>query len=198
MGKEKIRLVKYESGDVMRNVKKYIVILLVVVVAAVLIIRGINIQSVEDYYTSDAESDAKNSIKVTLSIDCKLALQQKEMLNNRQIELIGDGVILEESEFLLEEGSSVYDLLVDATRVNKIQMEYQGSEGNIYNSIYIQGINYLYEFDCGDTSGWIYLVNGEQTNKGCSEYTLSDGDKVCWVYSLNLGQDVEEYYGEKK
>lgn len=30
----------------------------------------------------------------------------------------------------------------------------------MYNSAYIEGINNLYEFDCGELSGWMYKVNG--------------------------------------
>lgn len=29
-----------------------------------------------------------------------------------------------------------------------------------YNSAYIEGIGNLYEFDCGNLSGWMYSVNG--------------------------------------
>lgn len=30
----------------------------------------------------------------------------------------------------------------------------------MYNSAYVQGINNLYEKDCGQWSGWMYEVNG--------------------------------------
>ena len=56
----------------------------------------------------------------------------------------------------------------------------------MYNSVYIKGIANLYEFDCGELSGWFYKVNGEKPNFGCSQYKLKDDDKVEWVYTCNF------------
>ncbi len=64
----------------------------------------------------------------------------------------------------------------------------------IYNSAYIEGIANLYEFDCGELSGWMYKVNGWFPNYGCSRYQLKAGDKVEWVYTCDLGVDVRGYY----
>ena len=60
----------------------------------------------------------------------------------------------------------------------------------MYNSAYIEGINNLYEFDCGELSGWMYSVNDWYPNYGCSCYTVQPGDVICWVYTCDLGQDV--------
>ena len=46
----------------------------------------------------------------------------------------------------------------------------------LYESYYIEGINYLYEFDGSNQSGWMYKVNGWFPNYGCSSYYLSDGN----------------------
>ena len=50
--------------------------------------------------------------------------------------------------------------------------------------------HYLYEFSCGPLSGWMYRVDGEFPNYGCSKYELSDGQNIEWVYTCNLGKDV--------
>lgn len=60
----------------------------------------------------------------------------------------------------------------------------------IYDSAYIEGINQIYEFDCGSESGWMYKVNGWFPNYGCSQYKVSDGDNIAWVYTCDLGTDV--------
>ena len=60
----------------------------------------------------------------------------------------------------------------------------------IYNSAYIEGIHNLYEFDCGELSGWMYRVNGWYPNYGCSRYQLKQGDVVEWRYTCDLGEDV--------
>ena len=60
----------------------------------------------------------------------------------------------------------------------------------MYNSNYIQGINNLYEFDCGDLSGWQYIVNGWSPNYGCSRYIVKEGDAIEWRYTCDMGRDL--------
>ena len=67
----------------------------------------------------------------------------------------------------------------------------------IYNSAYIEGIGNLYEFDCGELSGWMYQVNGWFPNYGCSRYQLKEGDQVQWVYTCDLGADVGGNYSAR-
>ena len=71
---------------------------------------------------------------------------------------------------------------------NKIHMEFSSTP--IYNSAYIEGIGNLYEFDCGELSGWMYAVNDWFPNYGCSRYQLQDGDVVTWQYTCDLGDDI--------
>lgn len=78
--------------------------------------------------------------------------------------------------------------VVSATEDAQCQME--SSFTPAYNSAYVEGINNLYEFDCGQLSGWMYNVNGWFPNYGCSKYTVQDGDVINWVYTCNLGKDV--------
>ena len=66
----------------------------------------------------------------------------------------------------------------------------------IYGSVYVEGIGNLYEFDAGELSGWMYRVNGEFPNFGCSKYILKNGDKVEFVYTCDLGKDVGGSYSE--
>lgn len=60
----------------------------------------------------------------------------------------------------------------------------------VFNSAYIEGINNLYEFDCGEGSGWVYSVNGVYPNYGCSNYKVKPGDSIEWHYTCNYGKDV--------
>ena len=84
----------------------------------------------------------------------------------------------------------MWDVLQRATREHKIQLEYQGANENLYNSVYIEGINHLYEFSAGPLSGWMYAVNGVYPNYGCSQYVLQDGDTIVWNYTVDLGRDL--------
>ncbi len=99
-----------------------------------------------------------------------------------------DGWLLEPTEVELSEGGTAFDLLEQVCRDNQIHMEF--SDTPLYNSAYIEGIGNLYEFDCGEQSGWMYAVNGVFPNYGCSEYVLEAGDKMEWAYTCDLGRDL--------
>ena len=103
-----------------------------------------------------------------------------------------DGWILYKSTVEFEQGDTVFDVLKRVTKAAGIQMESKWTP--MYNSYYVEGINQLYEFDCGEQSGWMYSVNGWYPNYGCSSYELKDGDKIEWRYTCDLGSDVGDQY----
>ena len=86
----------------------------------------------------------------------------------------------------------MFDVLKRVCRDNKLHMEFSNTP--VYHSAYIEGIGNLYEFDCGDGSGWMYSVNGQFPNYGCSQYSLNEGDTVAWVYTCDYGADVGGQY----
>jgi hypothetical protein len=98
--------------------------------------------------------------------------------------------MLLQTEYVLREGDTVFDILTRAVKTHRLQMEYQGSADGIYGTVYIEGIGHLYEFSCGELSGWHYLVNGDSPQVGCSAYVLSDGDVIEWVYTCDLSRDI--------
>lgn len=125
----------------------------------------------------------------TFSISCAVLLDEPEALDPEKVELVpADGWLMEAEEVTFQQGESVFDVLLRVTREHKLHMEYTNTP--IYNSAYIEGIGNLYEFDCGELSGWMYSVNGWFPNYGCSRYQLQDGDEVAWVYTCDLGNDV--------
>jgi hypothetical protein len=100
-----------------------------------------------------------------------------------------NGVILAKSKISFDDGDTVFDVLKKACSLADIQLEYSWTP--MYDSYYIEGINHLYEFDCGNESGWMYKVNGWFPNYGCSSYDLKEGDNIVWCYTCNgLGADV--------
>ena len=125
----------------------------------------------------------------TVSISCATILDNRDQLKAAKADYVpDDGVILPETEATFYEGESVFDVLQRVCRDKGIPME--SSWSPMYDSAYIEGIAQLYEFDCGQLSGWMYSVNGVFPNYGCSQYALGDGDVVCWVYTCDLGKDV--------
>lgn len=129
----------------------------------------------------------------TLSVRCDTILNNIDWLDSEKAELVPeDGVIFPVTEVTFYEGESVFNVLQREMKKAKIHMEFVNTP--IHNSVYIEGINNLYEFDCGELSGWIYKVNEWFPNYGCSRYQLKDGDVIEWVYTCDLGVGVGSFY----
>ena len=141
-------------------------------------VQFIDIRKPEDYYGGEIVL-GEDTIVTTLSIRCDTVAGEKEYIPD-------DGVILNAVSVELNRGSTAADQLVAAARQYSIQME---NEGGV--SEYISGIAYIYEYDFGDLSGWMYRVNGQFADVGCGEYTLADGDVVEWLYTREMGADLE-------
>jgi len=137
----------------------------------------------------DQEVDKKKTYTCTFSIECSTILNNLTDLDPDKRELVPvGGVILAPTKVTFYEGESVFDVLQRVCKEKGIHLE--SSWTPIYNSAYIEGIYNLYEFDCGELSGWMYRVNGWYPNYGCSRYQLADGEVVEWRYTCDLGNDV--------
>lgn len=136
------------------------------------------------------EVDPSKIMTCTISIRCDTILKNMDNLTKGKNSYVPkNGVILQTSTVQFTEGETVFDVLTRACKYAGIQIEYSWTP--LYNSYYIEGINHLYEFDCGNESGWMYKVNGWFPNYGCSAYKLKDGDNIVWCYTCNgLGADV--------
>jgi len=76
--------------------------------------------------------------------------------------------------FTFNEGVTAYDALCAlGLSVN--------AHGSSYGT-YVAAIGGLAEKEHGGTSGWMYSVNGVAPNTACSNYVLSNGDRVVWYY----------------
>lgn len=125
----------------------------------------------------------------TISISCVTILDNLDNLTAGKEDLVpADGWLLEPIEVTFNEGESVFQVLRRTCKQQKLHMEFEDTP--IYNSAYIEGIGNLYEFDCGELSGWKYCVNGWFPNYGCSRYPVQSGDVIEWVYTCDLGADV--------
>ena len=134
-------------------------------------------------------SSSKKSV-CTIAIKCDTILDNLDDLDaGKESYVPKNGKILATSKVEFNEGDTVFDVLKRVCKYAGIQLEYSWTP--MYNSYYIEGINHLYEFDCGNESGWMYKVNGWFPNYGCSSYTLKDGDSIVWCYTCKgLGKDV--------
>ena len=125
----------------------------------------------------------------TLSVRCDTILLNMTNLKPEKAELVPkDGVLFFSQSAGFYEGENVFILLQREMKQAKIHMEFVNTP--VYESAYIKGINNLYEFDCGELSGWTYQVNNLFPDYGPSQYQLQTGDIVEFVYSCDLGRDV--------
>lgn len=134
--------------------------------------------------------------KCTVSIECSSILDNIEDLKETKKEFVpSDGWILTETEVSFKGGETAFDVLKQICGEKGIHMASRYTP--LYKSYYVEGINQIYEFDCGKNSGWMYSVNGKYPNYGASSYKLKDGDKIEWRYTCNLGSDVGDKYEGK-
>lgn len=138
-------------------------------------------------YVPDTNGDGK--LTCTLEIRCDTLLGSLDKLQAEKVGLVpADGVILAVTEVEFTGGECVFDAFRKVLRENKIHFEYV--DASAYDSVYIEGIGNLYEYDCGSQSGWMYSVNGVYPGLGCSSYTLADGDVIVFNYTCDLGADL--------
>lgn len=143
----------------------------------------------------DIDIDTSHELSCYFSISCATILDNMDDLTKGKETLVpADGMIFSRRKVTFYEGESVFDILQRVTKNNRIHMEFNMSP--IYNSAYIEGINNLYEFDCGENSGWMYCVNGWYPNYGVSRYVVQDGDEVELNYTCDLGHDLGQSWME--
>jgi hypothetical protein len=140
--------------------------------------------------TNNGQSTDNTTNTCSISINCSTILDNMSSLNEAKKDFVPeDGWILKETTVTIQEGDTVFDILQRICKKKNIHMEYEYSIG--YSSSYIEGINQLYEFDCGELSGWVYCVNGWFPNYGCGEYEVEPGDKIEFLYTCDMGTDLK-------
>ena len=135
-------------------------------------------------------AEEPEELTCTLTVLCGNALNHPDWLAPGVAEVLpAGGTLLPETETVFQEGETAFDLLLRLTRAAGIPVEY--SVTPLYGTAYIEGIGNLYEFDCGQSSGWVYQVNGAFPGHSSSEHVLRDGDRVLFAYTCVEG-DVPE------
>ena len=126
----------------------------------------------------------------TITIRCDTIFDNAASLEEAKFPYVPeDGEILPVVTVEFTPGETVFEVLNRVCEAADLQIEYSWTP--LYDSYYIEGINYLYEFDCGFESGWMYKVNGWFPNYGCSAYELQGGEEIVWEYTcVGLGADL--------
>jgi hypothetical protein len=90
------------------------------------------------------------------------------------------GTVVAAEPIALQKNDTVADMLIRTLKAHKIAFEKRGSGAMLY----VAGIDGLYEFDEGPTSGWKYRVNGKYADVGAGSYEPKPGDKIEWYYGV--------------
>ena len=126
----------------------------------------------------------------TITIRCDTIFDNTDALEEAKAPYVPEsGEILPVVTVEFTPGETVFDVLKRVCEAADLQIEYSWTP--LYDSYYVEGINHLYEFDCGFESGWMYQVNDGFPNYGSSAYEVKPGDKIEWKYTCaGLGTDV--------
>lgn len=126
----------------------------------------------------------------TITIRCDTIFDNVDSLEEAKLPYVpASGEILPVITVEFTSGETVFDVLKRVCEAADLQIEYSWTP--LYDSYYIEGINHLYEFDCGTQSGWMYKVDGWFPNYGCSAYELKGGEEIVWAYTcVGLGTDL--------
>ncbi|WP_373231067.1 DUF4430 domain-containing protein [Cohnella sp.] len=143
-------------------------------------------ESTEDKDVSKAETSQPSSPSVKPSVKPQTE-PSAPVVDTITIKIIGNadwGTVLAEEKVELSKGDTPADVLIRAAKAHRFSYEIRGSGALTY----VEGIDGLYEFDDGPTSGWKYRVNGKVAGIGAGAYELKPGDHLEWFYGY---EDIE-------
>lgn len=125
---------------------------------------------------SDSGLVTEKSIgRVRVTVNCRHAVDYG--IDN----LPQDGLILD-TETDLHRGDTALSVLKRACSENNVSI--------VENHGYISSISDLKEKDCGGSSGWMYVVNGELIMASSASCTVNDGDNVTFYYVTTYGDSL--------
>lgn len=94
--------------------------------------------------------------------------------------------------YTVESGSTMCDIFVKAIEEHGLRQK--GAAYGYVEAVRapaVLGEYWLYEFDNGPNSGWMYTVNGVHPGIGLTNYELKNGDQIVWHY-------VDDYVQEER
>ena len=140
------------------------------------------------FFRGGGSGEAKGT--ATVEIRCDQLSEDLSALNDKALAdyVPEDGTIAAKTSYEIVPGeTTAFDLTERICKDQDVQIEIDGNNG--YGTVYVKGINYLYEFSAGKYSGWMFTVNGESPNYGADQVKLEDGDEVIWYYVIDYNKE---------
>lgn len=130
--------------------------------------------------TTPKQTTTKGTVSCTVTVECTSVLNNMDKLKAGHSAYVpNDGYIINNYRLNIKNGSTVYDAVRAACSANNVNL-------NAVNSSfgkYIVGFNYIDEKDCGNQSGWLYMVNGKYPSVSCDKYIVENKDKIVFEYT---------------
>lgn len=137
-------------------------------------------------------SAAKPSTKPTAKPEAEAEPAPEAPISDQiTISIVGNaewGTVLAEEAIDLSEADTPAEVLIRAAKAHRLSYEIRGSGALTY----IEGIDGLYEFDDGPTSGWKFRVNGQIASIGAGVYELKPGDRLEWFYGYEDSESADD------
>ena len=138
-----------------------------------------------------SKSSTSNKVKRHSQANHKASTTKpKQVKNGVKISIYGpvkegNKAFVYKDNVAVHSGETVITVLKRDLDRRKMSLSYSGSG----DSIYVKGINNLFEYDRGSQSGWLYKVKGTFPGRSCGSYKVKNGDVIEWLYTENLGND---------
>ena len=165
----------------MKKLSVKIAIIIVAIILNISLLAGCVFTSTNDHY----DINLKGDFEVTFSISCNTILTTEGALQNLPQSLQSlipkDGIMLDKSTVLCENGDSVVDLLKKICAAKGIKLVV-GSDDYVSNIGHLEEQMYF-----NNLGGWMYKINSEIANIGAGQYTLKAGDNIEWHYTCEIG-----------
>lgn len=145
----------------------------------------------EKKQASDSNKSTKQSQKTTnnkqsQSSKPKQTTEKKKKTVTISIKISSSEIPLSATEVEIQDGDKVLDVLNRVTKEKGIHRDVTGSGSRAY----VAGLANVYEFDRGQGSGWMYRINGVFPDRGVGAVPVLPGDRIEFLYTLDLGKDL--------
>jgi len=131
--------------------------------------------------SSTAKSEPKKESQPKPKADKPPPKQSKKTVT-LSIKISSSEVPLGATSVEINDGEKVVDALNRVTKAKGIHRDVAGG--------YVKGLANVYEFDRGQGSGWMYRINGVFPDRGVAAVPIQDGDRIEFLYTLDLGKDL--------